>query len=729
MAAPTLIPENSFFNIGPKPVPSSLNELPRAAGTEYDNVIPATPFVIVQFRTGVYGTNGANDERDWTDVSARIYRTGTNGGLANGDQNTFMQGKTGAVFPTSNANIGGSPFDQQNNYLKFDNHFESIELEDNGGLIKCTLRLFDKDVYNLENIIAKAIAKVSALNEAINGTGDTDNVAVLQAMRGGTSAQNLRVKFGYADFISGNASGGVINLRDSSDEFGNCVDFEKRVLSGSENKMVMCTPWIYFMMTSANFALIDKGLTAEVVGLTTGATFMERVKLVKRKWNLKGSPTVLLKNIGCSISAASGATFNFIDWTNAGNVIIGGSSKADNAADYTNATIKNDQNIANLKSEEPISFISDEYVGTGGKTQDTNQKSVFNGKPCPLSSTLTAAQQESFEYWKNQISISLGGESECIYDKDGKVVFEKKKDGTDSKVKKTKMDFITVSQILSEYCSKVPSIFYIADGTNKGKYLGPNDGWTPPNTSDYITNDDYKKVLNGTADMRPGFYVPYRYNFEIIQSNGNIYVRFYYEKHNTNQPFVRAYTFRNSPKSIIKALSAKSEIDFAQLSTKVLSMTTKDGVLKYDFGGTGVQKDASGKDVDAKAVVLKNATADLINKLNAEDGFSFVQQTSSESNPDAAGAFRTNVIANLNQNLFKGTVELMGDPFYLFDKAMSPAQYFINIDVYRPRPATTVGTAPLDKSYLSGQYRVMKIKHTIDINGFKTSLDILKAPE
>src|SRR6056297_3088806 len=129
------VTEKDFFKITGNPT-----------GPNNARSVPMVPWVLVQFRTAVVGEDQSHEDflntfqkegstyniaehSEWTTVS---FRKRTDGYTPNSDLKKELRN-------------GGS--------LQFNNFFENVDLEDNGGLINCTLKLYDADFGNLEGII------------------------------------------------------------------------------------------------------------------------------------------------------------------------------------------------------------------------------------------------------------------------------------------------------------------------------------------------------------------------------------------------------------------------------------------------------------------------------------------------------------------------------------------------------------------------------------------------
>ena len=126
---------------------------------------------------------------------------------------------------------------------------------------------------------------------------------------------------------------------------------------------------------------------------------------------------------------------------------------------------------------------------------------------------------------------------------------------------------------------------------------------------------------------------------------------------------------------------------------------------------------------------------DEMKALIASSNFTFVSDVAGVAGSGGtntahkANMLVSDMLKNINDGVFEGTITLMGDPFYLFDAKLQPFQYFIKVVILRPGPIDeSNGSYELEASYLSGSYYVKKIRHTIDIGGYTTELDVSKWP-
>lgn len=85
-----------------------------------------------------------------------------------------------------------------------------------------------------------------------------------------------------------------------------------------------------------------------------------------------------------------------------------------------------------------------------------------------------------------------------------------------------------------------------------------------------------------------------------------------------------------------------------------------------------------------------------------------------------------------SQALYKGSITIMGDPFYCFDKFVQPYTYPIYLDFRLPVSQSWSKSSSTNKigysHFMSGFYVVTKITHDINDSGFRTILEVMSYP-
>ena len=202
-------------------------------------------------------------------------------------------------------------------------------------------------------------------------------------------------------------------------------------------------------------------------------------------------------------------------------------------------------------------------------------------------------------------------------------------------------------------------------------------------------------------------------------------VKLYYRKPDINkQDFIRVYSWKDAKNSIIKNFSISTDSDFAQMNAPITIKDGEGGFQQINLSSTT----ADPKGMDLNPNVLRNLT-DQIKKSKGQIGFISAEVFKS-GNYNGTKDFIASFVQNLNDNVFKGTIDLLLDPFYLFDNALKPYEYLIKIDVNTPSRYTRQGIyVEGSKSYLTGYYMIGKIQHSITSSSATTTLEVIKFPE
>ena len=618
-------------------------------------MLPMSPWVEIQFRTNVISDDRnlnsvtPTQENEWTTV-------------------TFRQASDGYVPPTGSDDTSS---------LKFDNYFETVTIEDNGGVQNCKMQLFDKDLERLENIIIKSMIATKGGNEAaMNNLNNATPSSILEFMPNPSSNINFRVRFGYSDLASGS------NVYQPA--LKSSPEWKSRTTSNKKNSLYIKSPWLYFMMMGVNFNLTQKGLVANVEGISISNTFLDKTKIIKRFALMKGTPQKLFNSIGQQLYLATGGRVQVVKGALAGGshtsngtpILPDGVSRAiGSSVDYGSP------------SDLPIQWSVDPEEG-----DDVYPDSLSDADKSDL---------EESSKWVN-ISLSLGGEPSYEIDKSGK------------RTNKIVNEFMSVKELLNDFTSKVPTILRNKD-TNK-----------------YITDAEKVKAIIDNVDNTydASVFEPIRYTYSVNEQTADlgtgantdtiVVIRFFYRRlDNTSQDYVRSYDYMQSPTSIVTAFNVKNSLDFIQLNQSIIVKGKKlDALISTPSKETDSNEGSAPANVnEVFAGQLKSNNFTLVNKVVEDNG---------DSN---ANIVADKVVQNMNDGIFFGNVEILGDPFYLFDATLQPYQYYIRLNIYRNyNEYNPSNNKILNQSYLTGYYLIKKITHTISSSGFRTTLDVQRYP-
>lgn len=183
---------------------------------------------------------------------------------------------------------------------------------------------------------------------------------------------------------------------------------------------------------------------------------------------------------------------------------------------------------------------------------------------------------------------------------------------------------------------------------------------------------------------------------------GKVEVYFYYQQP-TKFERIRKYEWgpANGKHSVITNVDIKTDNEYALL-TSMSTITEKSAIIQTRDGGT----------IELKKT-KKKGHADYI----AQPG---------ESTPLEKIAYA------YSQALYKGSITIMGDPFYCFDKFVQPYTYPIYLDFRLPVSQSWSNSSSTNKigysHFMSGFYVVTKITHDISDSGFRTILEVMSYP-
>lgn len=183
---------------------------------------------------------------------------------------------------------------------------------------------------------------------------------------------------------------------------------------------------------------------------------------------------------------------------------------------------------------------------------------------------------------------------------------------------------------------------------------------------------------------------------------GKVEVYFYYQQP-TKFKRIKKYEWgpANGKHSVITNVDIKTDNEYALLTS--MSTITEKGASVKSRDGYGTE-------------VLKNKDVKYADYI-AQPG---------ESTPLEKIAYA------YSQALYKGSITIMGDPFYCFDKFVQPYTYPIYLDFRLPVSQSWSNSSNTNKigysHFMSGFYVVTKITHDINDSGFRTILDVMSYP-
>ena len=211
-----------------------------------------------------------------------------------------------------------------------------------------------------------------------------------------------------------------------------------------------------------------------------------------------------------------------------------------------------------------------------------------------------------------------------------------------------------------------------------------------------VTDQDGNSVK---AIQKQNAYRRFTYGVQIDGKKVKVY--FYYQQP-TKFKRIRKYEWgpANGKHSVITNVDIKTDNEYALL-TSMSTITEKGASIKS-------------RDGHETGIITKKADyADYI----AQPG---------DSTPLGQIAYA------YSQALYKGSITIMGDPFYCFDKFVQPYTYPIYLDFRLPVSQSWSNSSNTNKigysHFMSGFYVVTKITHDISDSGFRTILEVMSYP-
>ena len=193
-----------------------------------------------------------------------------------------------------------------------------------------------------------------------------------------------------------------------------------------------------------------------------------------------------------------------------------------------------------------------------------------------------------------------------------------------------------------------------------------------------------------------------RFTYGVQTKEGKVEVYFYYQQP-TKFERIKKYEWgpANGKHSVITNIDIKTDNEYALL-TSMSTITEK--------GASIISRDGYGTEV--------------LKKRNASYADYIAQPGDSTPLDQIAYAY--------SQALYKGSITIMGDPFYCFDKFVQPFTYPIYLDFRLPVSQSWSNSSSTNKigysHFMSGFYVVTKITHDINDSGFRTILEVMSYP-
>ena len=168
---------------------------------------------------------------------------------------------------------------------------------------------------------------------------------------------------------------------------------------------------------------------------------------------------------------------------------------------------------------------------------------------------------------------------------------------------------------------------------------------------------------------------------------------------------IRFYKYRGGEESIVKSVSIDNPLDLQKISGVICGFQNSEkakvfmsqiGTTPKTIGGVGSITEVS---IDSPTFVYKNDTTPTLG-------------ISDNSITDIS-----KIANNLMDYTYTGNIEILGDPYYIFDDDLEPFRHMIYLKVNRYENINLEKLADEDYDYYSGLYVIKEITHTMDREG------------
>ena len=210
----------------------------------------------------------------------------------------------------------------------------------------------------------------------------------------------------------------------------------------------------------------------------------------------------------------------------------------------------------------------------------------------------------------------------------------------------------------------------------------------------------------------------------------NTVVFYYPDPFKTRQPNIRTYIWREYGKSVVKSASIKSSMDLAALNMQTI-ITEKGedgGPPKVELAAARTNSDTAEENTHLGHI---EEVTESINNDGVGNAFvTHYEEIEGRRLSSPAQRIMQRLVADANNQVFTGTLELIGDPFFLFDSAFRGFEYLIRLLILKPDYIDEMGSfVGGELSYLSGNYFIGKIIHSINNSEYNTSLTVQRLPK
>lgn len=221
------------------------------------------------------------------------------------------------------------------------------------------------------------------------------------------------------------------------------------------------------------------------------------------------------------------------------------------------------------------------------------------------------------------------------------------------------------------------------------------------------------------------------------------YIVLYYRKQLKPKMIRQYYWGPNLPfNSCVKQINIENKNEFALLSS-VKTFNSADGTVNSRINNNNISTSTNDK----------KETEEINSQTRIEDVDKFLNSPNTKEYDIIANSAVTGAAYDiaLSSGVYEGSIDILGDPFFLFNGIMQPCTYPIRLNVLVPKNETELRTKGKDEEVikqkhinlgtsndfdgntqryheLSGYYLIKDIEHNITPSGFTTKLGIISYP-
>lgn len=162
------------------------------------------------------------------------------------------------------------------------NFFNDLSIEDEGGAKKLRLNLVDKNHSFLEDKIIRMTHAVQVANRKARKELEEKGDGFIKSFT--SPAASIRIRIGYTG-----SNQDVINESSYSS-----MTFKNRV---NESKMVIYSPWMYFIPVGMNVSVTAEGLQVEIEAVSELYPFFESMRITTKQARIYDEPKNIIKII------------------------------------------------------------------------------------------------------------------------------------------------------------------------------------------------------------------------------------------------------------------------------------------------------------------------------------------------------------------------------------------------------------------------------------------------